>query len=139
MPTAWWQPAERYVAPHDVHRAVGARLHALRLEAEVTVAELERRAGIHRARIRYYERGGVMTLPVLARLAHALELEVVDLVWDLRHPPPAARWRRPRTHHVAAEASPPRAQAPRISARPAAAPQRPASAAWVGGLAAVAD
>lgn len=93
MPTAWWQPAEHYVSPCDVHRVVGARLHALRLEAELTVHELSARTGIHRVRIRYYEAGGVITLPVLARLAHALDLEVIDLVWDLRHPPPRPRWR----------------------------------------------
>src|SRR3982751_4308213 len=104
MPTAWWQPAEAYVSPCDVHRVVGARLHALRLEAEMSVRTLQQLSGVHRARIRYYECGGIVTLPILARLAHALGFEVLDLVWDLRFPPPPARWRRPRTNHACTSA-----------------------------------
>lgn len=61
----------------------------------MTEAELEQRSGIDQKRIRYYQRGLLaFTLPILARLAHALGLDVVDLVWDLRHPPPVTRYRR---------------------------------------------
>jgi transcriptional regulator with XRE-family HTH domain len=97
--THWWQPQERYVSPCDVTRVVGDRLHALRLEAELSVQEVGALAGMHPVRVRYYEGGGTITLPVLARLAHALDLDVIDLVWDLRHPPPAPRWRQ-RTRDV---------------------------------------
>lgn len=96
MPTTWWHPPDRYVAPWDAPRVVGARLHALRLEAEMTVHELGWAASVHPVQIRYYERGGPISLHVLARLARALDLEVIDLLWDLRHPPPRPRW-RPRT------------------------------------------
>jgi transcriptional regulator with XRE-family HTH domain len=95
MPTLWWTPPDRYVAPHDVHRVIGQRLHALRLEAEVTERELSRRTDIEPKRIRYYQAGLLpFTLPILGRLAQALDLDVLDLVWDLRHPPPAMRYRR---------------------------------------------
>jgi transcriptional regulator with XRE-family HTH domain len=92
--TDWFSPPDRYVAPWDVSRVVGARIHALRLEAELSVDELAERAHMTPKRIRYYERGLLgITLPSLARIAHALELDVIDLVWDLRHAPPRTSFR----------------------------------------------
>ena len=75
------RPLKRAVrAKEELRYLLGANLHAIRLARRVTTHELERRTGIRRGAIRYYEagKGGVITLRTLQRLAGGLGCEVVD-------------------------------------------------------------
>lgn len=56
---------------------IGARLRELRLDAEMTQAEVSRRTGIHRPIVARIERGvHEASLPTIARYAGALELDM---------------------------------------------------------------
>lgn len=62
-------------------KAVGAELRRLRLEAELTQAEVGRRAGIHRPIVNRLERGlHAQDLDSLRRYAGALELDLLDVL-----------------------------------------------------------
>lgn len=59
------------------------RLSEIRLAQRVSTVELERRTGLHRSRIRYYENGTLLlTLPTLKRLADALGRPVAEFLGD---------------------------------------------------------
>lgn len=63
---------------------VGARLRALRLDAELSQGELAARAETHRPIISRLERGvHVPDLDVLARMARALDVDVVTVLTPL--------------------------------------------------------
>lgn len=63
---------------------VGARLRSLRLDAELSQAELAARAGTHRPIIGRLERGlHVPELDVLARMARALDVDVLTVLAPL--------------------------------------------------------
>lgn len=62
-------------------KRVGARLRELRLDAEITQAELARRVKIHRPIVGRVERGvHLLRLEEVARYAAALELDVVTVL-----------------------------------------------------------
>lgn len=63
---------------------VGERLRALRVDTELSQAELAARAGTHRPIIGRLERGlHVPELDVLARVARALDVDVVTVLAPL--------------------------------------------------------
>ena len=68
--------------------AFGAEVRAARLHAEMSVAELARRARLTRQGLVKIERGGNPTLATIVMLAKALRCQVSDLI------PPQAPWRR---------------------------------------------
>ncbi len=74
------RPADPY---HPIWLQAARRLSEIRLAARVSTLELERRTGIQRYRIRYYECGKLkLTLPTLRRLARGLGRPVSEFLGD---------------------------------------------------------
>lgn len=85
----YWRPAERWVTPRNALHHVVARVRMLRIEAEMSKRRLAFACGTQPARIRTLERGEHDPgLDLLARIARALGVDLVDLCWDLRFDPP---------------------------------------------------
>jgi transcriptional regulator with XRE-family HTH domain len=62
-------------------KAIGRRLRELRLDAEISQAELGRRAGIHRPIVGRLERGlHVHDLDSLQRYARALDIDLLTVL-----------------------------------------------------------
>lgn len=69
------------VPPPLLGKVIGARLKELRHDAELSQAEVGRRAGIHRPIIARIERGQHCTsYETVVRYARALEVDI-DVVW----------------------------------------------------------
>jgi transcriptional regulator with XRE-family HTH domain len=74
------RPADR---DHPIWITAARRMSAIRLAERVSTLELQRRTGIQRYRIRYYECGKLLlTLPTLRRIARALGRPVSEFVGD---------------------------------------------------------
>jgi transcriptional regulator with XRE-family HTH domain len=74
------RPADR---DHPIWITAARKMSDIRLAERVSTLELERRTGICRARIRYYECGKLLlTLPTLRRIARALGRPVSEFVGD---------------------------------------------------------
>jgi transcriptional regulator with XRE-family HTH domain len=65
----------------ELSKAIGARLRELRLDAEMTLAEVARRMGSHRPIIGRAERGvHTLNLDVLSAHARALDLDLLTVL-----------------------------------------------------------
>ena len=68
---------------HPIWTLAARRMSEIRLQERVSTLELERRTGIQRYRIRYYECGTMLlTLPTLSRIARALGRDVSEFLGD---------------------------------------------------------
>lgn len=68
---------------HPIWIRAARRMSEIRLAERVTTHELERRTGIRRYRLRYYECGKLLlTLPTLRRIARALGRPVSEFMGD---------------------------------------------------------
>lgn len=69
---------------HLTAKRVGARIRELRLAADLSQGDLERRSGIPKARLSRYENGHVMpTLPALDTIAAHLGVTLSELTRGL--------------------------------------------------------
>lgn len=68
---------------HPIWLVAARRMSEIRLAARVSTLELQRRTGIKRDRLRYYECGKLLlTLPTLRRIARALGRPVSEFLGD---------------------------------------------------------
>ncbi len=103
--------------PHDIDRAIGERLKALRTAQGLTLDELATRSGVSRAMISRIERTEASpTAALLARLSEALGLSLSAFFAEegQGEPSPLRRredqklWRDPHTGYLRRSVSPPR-------------------------------
>lgn len=75
------------IGDEEIGPRIGARIRELRLERELSVRELGRRAGLHRPNVFRVERGETEPkLSTIARCAAALEVSLAEILSALEEP-----------------------------------------------------